>query len=97
VDIKNWRKEAKAYVEVQGPPWAIGSVMMMMMMMTTTLVPRLNSVIGKMKNKCGVVGGVIINGGNRNTVRKTTPISLLSPQNLHDLTWDRPRAAPVGT
>jgi hypothetical protein len=45
----------------------------------------------------GAVGGMRIGRGNRNTRRKPTPVSLCSPHIPHDLTWDRTRAAAVGS
>lgn len=61
--------------------------------LTSLLVLKLHSVVGKMINE----GAISTNGGNRNTRRKPTTVSLFPPQNLHDLTWDRPRACLVGT
>jgi hypothetical protein len=45
----------------------------------------------------GVVGGIRIGRGNRNTRRKPAPEPLFPPQIPHDLTWDRTRAAAVGS
>jgi hypothetical protein len=35
--------------------------------------------------------------GNRSTRRKPAPVPLCPPQTPHDLTWDRIRAAAVGS
>jgi hypothetical protein len=43
------------------------------------------------------VGGMIISRGNRSTRRKPAAVPLCPPQVLHDLTWDRTRAAAVGS
>jgi hypothetical protein len=45
----------------------------------------------------GVVGGMRIGRGNRSTRRKPAPVPLCPPQIPHDLTWDRTRAAAVGS
>jgi hypothetical protein len=45
----------------------------------------------------GVVGGMRIGRGNRSTRRKPAPVPLCPPQISHDLTWDRTRAAVVGS
>jgi hypothetical protein len=45
----------------------------------------------------GTVGGMRIGRGNRSTRRKPAPVPLCPPQILHDLTWDRTRAAAVGS
>jgi hypothetical protein len=42
----------------------------------------------------GAVGGMRIGRGNRSTRRKPAPVPLCPP---HDLTWDRTRAAAVGS
>jgi hypothetical protein len=42
----------------------------------------------------GGVGGMRIGRGNRSTRRKPVPVPLCPP---HDLTWDRTRAATVGS
>jgi hypothetical protein len=44
----------------------------------------------------GAVGGMRIGRGNRSTRRKPAPVPLCS-QIPHDLTWDRTRAAAVGS
>jgi hypothetical protein len=44
-------------------------------------------------DECGVVGG----RGNRSTGRKPAPVPPCPPQIPHDLTWDRTRAAAVGS
>jgi hypothetical protein len=44
----------------------------------------------------GAVGGMI-GRGNRSTRRKPAPVPLPPPQISHDLTWDRTRAAAVGS
>jgi hypothetical protein len=51
----------------------------------------------RIDDEWGVVGGMIIGRGNRSTRRKTTPVPLCPPQIPHDLTWDRTRAAAVGS
>jgi hypothetical protein len=38
-----------------------------------------------------------IGRGNRSTRRKPAPVPLYPPQIPHDLTWDRTRAAAVGS
>jgi hypothetical protein len=43
---------------------------------------------------CGAVGGMRIGRGNRSTRSKPAPVP---PQIPHDLTWDRTRAAAVGS
>jgi hypothetical protein len=45
----------------------------------------------------GAVGGMRIGRGNRSTRRKPAPVPLCPPQIPHDLTWDRTRAATVGS
>jgi hypothetical protein len=45
----------------------------------------------------GAAGGMSIGRGNRSTRRKPTPVPLCPPQIPHDLTWDRTRAAAVGS
>jgi hypothetical protein len=45
----------------------------------------------------GAVGGMRIGRGNRSTRRKPAPVPLCPPQIPHDLTWDRTRAAAVGS
>jgi hypothetical protein len=45
----------------------------------------------------GAVGGMRIDRGNRNTRRKTAPVSLCLPQIPHDLTWVRTQGAAVGS
>jgi hypothetical protein len=45
----------------------------------------------------GAVGGIRIGRGNRSTRRKPAPVPLCPPQIPHDLTWDRTRAAAVGS
>jgi hypothetical protein len=45
----------------------------------------------------GAVGGMRIGRGNRSTRRKPVPVPLCPPQIPHDLTWDRTRAAAVGS
>jgi hypothetical protein len=45
----------------------------------------------------GAVGGMRIGKGNRSTRRKPAPLPLRPPQIPHDLTWDRSRAAAVGS
>jgi hypothetical protein len=45
----------------------------------------------------GAVGGMRIGRGNRSTRGKPAPVPLCPPQILHDLTWDRTRAAEVGS
>jgi hypothetical protein len=46
---------------------------------------------------CGSVGGMNISRGNRSTRRKHAPVPLCPPQIPHTLTWDRTRAAAMGT
>jgi hypothetical protein len=48
-------------------------------------------------DECGAVGGMRIGTGNRSTLIKLTPAPLCPPQIPHDLTWDRTRAAAVGS
>jgi hypothetical protein len=43
------------------------------------------------------VGGMRIGRGNRSTRRKPAPVPHCPPQIPHDLTWDRTRAAAVGS
>jgi hypothetical protein len=45
----------------------------------------------------GAVGGMRIGEGNRSTRRKPAPVPVCPPQIPHDLTWDRTRAAAVGS
>jgi hypothetical protein len=45
----------------------------------------------------GAVGGTRIGKKNRSTRRKPTPAPLSPPQIPHDLSWDRTRAAAVGS
>jgi hypothetical protein len=45
----------------------------------------------------GAVGGMRIGRGNQSTRRKPDPVPLCSPQIPQDLTWDRIRAAAVGS
>jgi hypothetical protein len=45
----------------------------------------------------GAVGGMKIGRGNRSTRRKPAPVALCPPQIPHDPTWDRTRAAVVGS
>jgi hypothetical protein len=45
----------------------------------------------------GAIGGMRIGRGNRSTRRKPAPVPLFPPQIPHDLTWDRTRAAAVGS
>jgi hypothetical protein len=45
----------------------------------------------------GAVGGMTIGRGNRGTWTKPAPVPLCPPQIPHDLTWDRTRAATVGS
>jgi hypothetical protein len=45
----------------------------------------------------GAVGGMRIGRGNRSTRRKPAPVPLCPPQIPHNLTWDRTRAAAVGS
>jgi hypothetical protein len=45
----------------------------------------------------GAVGGMRIGRGNRSTRRKPAPVPLCPPQIPHDLSWDRTRAAAVGS
>jgi hypothetical protein len=45
----------------------------------------------------GAVGGIRIGKGNRSTRRKPGSVPLFPPQIPHDLTWDRARAAVVGS
>jgi hypothetical protein len=51
-------------------------------------------VIGSDKRRA--VGEMRIGRGNRSTRIKPAPVPLCPPQILHDLTWDRTRAAAVG-
>jgi hypothetical protein len=48
-------------------------------------------------NDYGAVGGMRIGRGNRSTRRKPAPVPLFPPQISQDLTWDRTRAAAVGS
>jgi hypothetical protein len=50
-----------------------------------------------MTTEYGAVGGMRIDRGNRSTRRKLAPVPLCPPQIPHDLTWDRMRAAAVGS
>jgi hypothetical protein len=45
----------------------------------------------------GAVGGMRIGRGNRSTRKKPAPVPLCPPQIPHNLTWDRTRAAAVGS
>jgi hypothetical protein len=48
-------------------------------------------------DECGADGGMRTGRGNRSTRRKPAPVPLCPPKNPHDLTWDRTRAAAVGS
>jgi hypothetical protein len=48
-------------------------------------------------DECGVVCGIRIGRGNRSTRNKPAPVPLCPPQIPYDLTWDRTRAAAVGS
>jgi hypothetical protein len=48
-------------------------------------------------DECGAVGGMRTGRETRSTRRKPAPVSLCPPQIPHDLTWDRTRAAAVGS
>jgi hypothetical protein len=45
----------------------------------------------------GAAGEMRTGRGNRSTRRKPAPVPLCPPQIPHDLTWDRIRAAAVGS
>jgi hypothetical protein len=45
----------------------------------------------------GAIGGMRNGRANRSTRRKPAPVPLCPPQIPHDLTWDRTRAAAVGS
>jgi hypothetical protein len=45
----------------------------------------------------GAVGGMRIGRGNRSTRRKPAPVPIFPPQIPHHLTWDRTRAADMGS
>jgi hypothetical protein len=47
--------------------------------------------------ECGVVDGMKIGKGTLSTRRKPAPVPLCPSQIPHDLTWDRTRAAEVGS
>jgi hypothetical protein len=47
-------------------------------------------------DECGAVGGMS-GKGNESTWRKPVPLPLCPPQTPYDLTWDRSRAAAVGS
>jgi hypothetical protein len=49
------------------------------------------------EDECGAVGGMKIGRGNLSTIRKPAPVPLCPPQIPHELTWDRTRAAAVGS
>jgi hypothetical protein len=46
-------------------------------------------------DQCGVICGMIIDRGNRSTLRKPAPVPLCSPQIPYDMTWARTWAAVV--
>jgi hypothetical protein len=48
-------------------------------------------------DECEADGGIIISGENGNTRRKPAPVPLYPSQISHGLTWDRTRAATVGS
>jgi hypothetical protein len=48
-------------------------------------------------NECGAVGEMRIGRGNLSTRTISAPAPLCPPQILHDVTWDRTRAAAVGS
>jgi hypothetical protein len=48
-----------------------------------------------MIDEYGAFGGVRIGSGNLNTRRKLAPVKLFPQLILHELTWDRTRAAAV--
>jgi hypothetical protein len=57
-----------------------------------------SATVGRMiDDDYGALGGMRIGRGNRSTRRKPAPVPLCPPQNPHDLTWDRTRAAAVGS
>jgi hypothetical protein len=49
------------------------------------------------RDECGAVGGTKIGKAKRNNWTKPAPVPLCPPQIPHDLTWDRTRAAAVGS
>jgi hypothetical protein len=51
----------------------------------------------RMINEYGAFGGMRIGRGNRSTLRNLVSVPLCPPQIPHDLTWDRTRAAAVGS
>jgi hypothetical protein len=50
-----------------------------------------------MINEYETFGGMRLGKGNRSTRRKPAPVPVSSPQIPRDLTWDRTRAAVVGS
>jgi hypothetical protein len=48
-------------------------------------------------DKCGAVGGMRIDRGNRSTRSKPTPVSLCPSQIPHNLTWARTPSIAVGS
>jgi hypothetical protein len=48
-------------------------------------------------DECGAVGGMRIGRETRSNWRTPAPVPLCPPQIPHDLTWDRTRAATVGS
>jgi hypothetical protein len=59
--------------------------------------PRLYIVGDRMINECEVASWIRIGRGNVSSQRSPTPVSLLPPQILHDLTWDWTSASAVGS
>jgi hypothetical protein len=55
------------------------------------------NVCNRMINEYQAAGKVIIGRGIRNILRKHIPVPLSSPQIPQNLSWDRIRAAAVGT
>jgi hypothetical protein len=51
----------------------------------------------RMIDDYGAVGGMKIGRGSRSTRSKPAPVPLCPPQIPHDLTWNRTRAAAVGS
>jgi hypothetical protein len=51
----------------------------------------------KMINEYGAAGGMRTGRGNLSTRRKPAPVPLCTPQTPYDVSWDRTRAAGVGS
>jgi hypothetical protein len=65
--------------------------------LTILSVFRLYSIDGRMTNEYGAIGRMRIGRENQSTQRKPAPVSLCTPQILHDKTWDQTWTVTEGT